>query len=104
MKNARQNLFLAIGLLSISSSFTYCASYKEKMDAAITSSDLAMVKKMIKRYEELEPALKKEYVEDAEDLWEERKKQVSLSNPWDLSKFLGGLTLAGIGLVMAGTK
>lgn len=95
-KATAQNLFLTATLLLTTVSFTQCASYKEKMDAAIKSSDLPMVKKMIKRYGELDPALKQEYVEDAEDLWEERKKKVSLANPWDLSKFLGGLVITGV--------
>lgn len=90
-----KKLFLGIVVL-LSPSFIECISRKDKMDAAIKGSDLAMVKKMLKRYGELELSEKQEFLEDAEDLWEARKKKISLSNPWDLSKFVGGLIIAPV--------
>ena len=67
-----------------------------KLEKAIQESDINALKVNLKRLGELDAAFKKECVEDSEDMWELRKKEVSLSNKRDVAKFVGGGFMATI--------
>lgn len=104
MKGTGYYIFLAVSVLATLPCHARL-SKQEKMDKAISSSDLAMVKKMIKRYGELEAQVKQDYMEDAEDKVEELKGKVSLwRSPWDLAKLTGGLIFASCMLVAASSR
>ncbi len=76
---------------------------RDKLHDALEASDLPTFKKHIRRETPLSKRDKKQLLEEAEDVIDIRKANLSMfRSRWDALKFVGGGLLGSIGLVVSG--
>lgn len=93
----KKNILLTAVLL-VASGFAAQAADSEKLYDAVKRSDVAEFKKHFKRVQPLSRKEKKDLLDEAQDVVDERESRASFfKSGWDISKAVGGTALGAIG-------